>query len=292
MQVLQWPEEKVCRSKNDAASWFHAGSNYCLDFHGDPLRSELVVYSDGNHHMALQQALESFRAQRGLESIFYCTLPPGVYLQLMRQGYLELGNLRISNYPDLVIGPDTIVDGLLADGKVHDSKPFVKSAGNALLVAKGNPHGIDSIADLFAAGVRLFISNPVSETASFAVYRNHISAVARRAAVDESEIEHRFARGNADTVFGERIHHREAPAAIAAGNADVALLYRHLALRYVRTFPDLFEMVEAADNQAAQTTVYHYGRVDPANTLADELGRFLLVEEVRDIYEYHGLSRL
>lgn len=44
-------------------------------------------------------------------------------------------------------------------------------------------------------------------------------------------------------VFGKRIHHREAPQTVAEGEADAAILFYHLALRYIRIFPDLFEMV-------------------------------------------------
>ena len=49
--------------------------------------------------------------------------------------------------------------------------------------------------------------------------------------------------GSGPIVFGERIHHREAPQALADGRADVAMVYYHLALRYVRVFPGEFEIV-------------------------------------------------
>jgi hypothetical protein len=37
-------------------------------------------------------------------------------------------------------------------------------------------------------------------------------------------------------VWGQRIHHREAPEALADGQADAAIVYFHLALRYTGIF--------------------------------------------------------
>ena len=47
---LDWPRETAVDPKLAVSSWHHAGSNYCLDFHGDPVSAELCVFADGNHH--------------------------------------------------------------------------------------------------------------------------------------------------------------------------------------------------------------------------------------------------
>ena len=56
---IDWPEEQTGED-NPFPHWFQPGSNICLDFHGDPANAELVVLSDGNHHMALKDCLENF----------------------------------------------------------------------------------------------------------------------------------------------------------------------------------------------------------------------------------------
>jgi hypothetical protein len=54
----------------------------CLDFHGDPVRAKLVVFSDGNHHMALGECLEHFLAANpGAGDVFYAATPPRVIVE-------------------------------------------------------------------------------------------------------------------------------------------------------------------------------------------------------------------
>ena len=92
------------------------------------------------------------------------------------------------------------------------------------------------------------MSNPDTEAASYGVYRETMLAMARIRGVDVRALERRLSgeggeSGSGLIVFGERIHHREAPQALADGKADVAMVYYHLALRYGRVFPGEFEIV-------------------------------------------------
>ena len=109
---LDWPVENADDPTLPGNRWFHPSSNCCLDFHGDPVASELRVFSDGNHHMALEETLKSFRSKHELSSVFYCTTPPKVYLDWMRSGTIEIGNLRLDMSPNIVIGPDDILQKL------------------------------------------------------------------------------------------------------------------------------------------------------------------------------------
>jgi hypothetical protein len=61
--MLPWPEE-LARAQPSAASLCVPASNICLDLHGDPVAAQLIVYSDGNHHMALQATLKAFAEQQ------------------------------------------------------------------------------------------------------------------------------------------------------------------------------------------------------------------------------------
>ena len=63
---LDWPRENALSPELKSNRWFHPSSNYCLDFHGDPYASELRVFSDGNHHMALEETLEHFRSENSI----------------------------------------------------------------------------------------------------------------------------------------------------------------------------------------------------------------------------------
>ena len=183
------------------------------------------------------------RRSPGLHEVFYTTTPPSVYLAMLRTGELSLGNLTLRVRPNVVIGPRDVVERLHAEGEAGAPVAFARSRGNAYLVRAGNPKGIRGVADLLRPDVVLFMSNPDTEAASYGVYRETILATARIRGLDMGTLERRLSGEGDPIVFGERIHHREAPQVLADGEADVAMVYYHLALRYVRIFPGEFEIV-------------------------------------------------
>ncbi len=289
--TLNWPQENALAPDLPANRWYHAGSNYCLDFHGDPSRSELCVFSDGNHHMALEQSLDDFRSDNNLESVFYCTTPPKVYLDWMTSGCIELGNLRLSRQPDIIIGPDDILASLNDAGKVTEFKVFAESTGNSLLIPKGNPRNISGVEDLYRSEIRLFLSNPETEKASHVIYRNTIEALSRQEGLSNTAIAELF-QNPEKICSGELIHHREAPQAIVDGHADVALVYSHLALRYTRIFPDLFDRIVLPSGKDNFTTRYAVGIVEKNNALSTALFNYFSHGNVAETYKFHGLNPL
>lgn len=285
---LDWPEENAVDPALAHNQWSHAGSNCCLDFHGDPCTAQLRVFSDGNHHMALAEALESFRIDENLACLFYCTTPPKVYLDWIKTGVIEIGNLRLSATPDIVIGPDDIMERLAARSVVRRIAVFAHSSGNSLLVARENPKDIRDIRDILREDVRLFLSNPVTENASHQVYRQTLEDAAEAAGLGAGIIAERIDSGK-QIVFGDLIHHREAPQAVADDLADVAVVYDHLALRYTRIFPELFEQVPMARGPENVTTSYAIGLVDESNDVALAAFQHFLAEKTQSIYSHHGL---
>jgi len=293
--MLNWPEE-LAQAALGEPRWSQAGSNLCLDFHGDPQRARLVVFSDGNHHMALAETLQAFvHWYPDVGDIFYLTMPPSVLLQFLGAGGLCIGNLRFSVAPHIMISPPPILDRAVAAGRMHSHRPFMRSLGNVLLVRKGNPKSIRSIADLARPDIKLFLSNPVNETASYQVYTDSLRALAGRIGQkldflsDPPEVSERV-------VYGERIHHREAPQTLADGRVDVAFLYYHLALRYTRIFPEQFEIVPVDETPAAPAAEnvlshFHTGLIDNGGEWGGQMLDFLVSEEVEKIYRHHGLRR-
>ena len=293
---LNWPREAACPDAG-GSSWHHAGSNLCLDFHGDPLHAGLAVFSDGNHHMGLAETLQGFvAAHPEVGEVFYASTPPGVLVAALRDGGLWLGNLRLTRLPEVFISPPGILDALARDGLVASHRPFMASRGNVLLVSKGNPLGIRGVTDLLREDVRLFISSPEHEKASYEVYRETLLNL-----VGDGERERLTARlegREGDTVFGERIHHREAPQAIFDGHANVAVVYYHLALRYCRIFPETFEIVPLggnADNPRPLAgnvcTTYHVGLVGDGGRWGAAFIDYIYSDTVTAIYAGHGLRR-
>ena len=295
MSHLDWPEEQA-GGDNHFFRWFQPGSNICLDFHGNPVNAQLAVFSDGNHHMALKDCLDIFlRQNKCLSGIFYATTPPGPIVNMLRTGRLQMGNLIISVSPHVFISPPQVLDNLVAESYMQTHKPFMRNRGSVLLVKKGNPKNISGVADLAQKNLRLFLSNPETETVS---YRGYVDTLQGMAAGEGIKLSFLADATGTGIVYGERIHHREAPQALADDRADVAIVYYHLALRYTRIFPALFEIVPlggtALDPRPVSENIIsktHAGIIGDGGSWGAEFLRFLSSDTVSDIYAYHGLLR-
>lgn len=295
MASLNWPDE-TARPARDEPHFAQPGSNICLDFHGDPLRAKLVVFSDGNHHMALQEALRAFLLKRpAVEDIFYTTTPPRVAVRMLRAGALDIGNLRLSVTPHVFISPPSVLDRLIAEKRMSGYRPFMRSRGVVLLVKRDNPKRIAGLRDLLRPEVKLFLSNPVNEKVSYQIYTDCLRRLALHEGVMLDFMAH--APGQPDPaklMYGQAIHHREAPQAIADGQADVALVFYHLALRYQRIFPELFDFVwptGSIGEQDCDTNHFSVGLIGDGGAWGRELEDFLMTDEVTAIYAGHGLER-
>ena len=292
MRPLDWPSE-TARPVTDADPRFvQAGSNICLDFHGDPLRAKLVVFSDGNHHMALHEALATFAQQQpNVGDVFYCTTPPGVALKFLRAGRIDVGNLRLSVSPHVFVSPPAVLDQLVGEGHMTSHRPFARSRGVALLVRKGNPKRIDDVAALLRPDVRVFLSNPVAEKVSYDTYAQWLRRRAAQVGLAPHFLDHPLGRPDpAKLVYGESIHHREAPQAIADGRADVAVVFYHLALRYARVFPDTFEFVWSAPVDEGDVSRLHCGMIGDGGAWGAVALAFLHGTTTAAIYARHGLE--
>jgi len=294
---LEWPAETVLPSE-EVEPWFQAPSNWVLDFHGDPLRAKLVVFSDGNHHMALCDVLKAYAAGHPeVRDIFYATTPPAPIVKILRQGAIRLGNLTISLRPHIFLSPPHVLERLRAEGMLRTHQLLARNRGSVLLIARGNPKKIEFVGDLMRDEVRLFISNPETETVSYEGYRRTLEEVAGRQGLDPAAF-NRAVFGET-AVYGQRIHHREAPEALSDGRADAAIVYFHLALRYTRIFPGLFDFLPlggtreipqpCAGNRIGKI---HMGMVGDGGPYGRSFVEFMLSRTAADIYAGHGLCHV
>lgn len=283
--MLDWKPE-YCPDGTAPADWHHAGTNLALDFHGDP-GAELVIFSDGNHHMALLDAVCEFGKRPDAPGVFYTTTPPGPLAAALRADGLRLGNLLLRVRPHVFISPRFVLEPLQRDGLLGESQRLFTSTGTVLLIPRGNPKGIHSVADLVCDDLRLFLSNPDTEKASYNGYRAALDVAAAREGVDLVGLrEHDDAR----IVYGTRIHHREAPEAVAAGQADCAVVYHHLGLRYTRIFPDQFEMVPLPALPDIEPASSHIALVGDGGRWGKAFMEFMLGESVAKRYREHGME--
>lgn len=298
-EYLDWPPEAARYPGADARRFAAPGSNLVLDFHGDPATAGLAVFSDGNHHMALEASIQAFvENYPDVGDVFYTTTPPAPLVDALKGDSLVIGNLRITRRPDVFIGPGNILDGVVEAGFMENHAAFAESRGNVILVRKGNPKGIGSLTDLLRDDVRFAISNPESEKASYVVYRDTLLGLAEGAGADADLLSGLVSTGHPRTVFSSTIHHREVPEMLFAGYADAAVIYYHLALRYTRIFPDIFELLslggvpDGSRDAGNLTTRYHIGMVGDGGQWGKAFVDFMKSDKAQRLYEEHGLQRL
>lgn len=295
--ALSWPIE-AAKPDAPASPFAHAGSNLVLDFHGDPRIARLAIFSDGNHHMALEEALTSFLAAHpDADDVFYATTPPRVLIEALAIGAIRVGNLTLSVRPHVFISPADVIGQLAAGGAVGAPRRFMRSRGNVLLVRRGNPKRISGLGDLMRDDVRLALSNPKTEAASYGVYRETLTGLALERGMDAGAFE-RLLETPGRVRHSVSIHHREIPQILADDLADAAVVYYHLALRYTRIFEGLFEIVrlsplvgEPGATPANRVTEYHAALVGEGGVFGSRLLDHLMGDGVTAIYARHGLAR-
>ena len=115
---LNWPVEGAQADYSNRNQWNQPGSNICLDFHGDPLAAKLDVFSDGNHHMALEACCKAFlKSNPAVTDIFYAAIPPKVILDSVLRGGVLLGNVNLNVLPHVFISPKNILEKLVEQKK-------------------------------------------------------------------------------------------------------------------------------------------------------------------------------
>ncbi len=259
------------------------GSNLVYDLHGDPCGAELRIVMEGNQFMVIPELLERFSARLGRRvEVFYVTLPPGRFLPLIEGRPLAVGNLILSLDPQVVMGPPEFMQRLLQKGLIQEPRTFTRNRGVVLVVPRGNPLGIRGPEDLLRPEIRVAISNPETETQSYRTYLQALSAV--------PGLRERIER---EAITGRLVHHREIPALIYHGEADVAPLYYHFARYYQdpRFFPEpLFDYVEFPAGQRVRNEYQVALRAGVEEDLPRRFRDFLLSEEARRIYASYGFE--
>jgi Bacterial extracellular solute-binding protein len=252
--VLAWPVERGVQHP----SLSEPTANQLNDMHATFDHCDMSFTTAGNYHMALQELwntvyLPSF-GDTPLRNWFYTTSPPIVRRQI-DSGVVQIGNVDVTCRPQVAAAPIGTINNLKAGGLI-DGEPVavIKNRGNVILVKKGNPKQIRSIYDLARPDIRVVTPNPMSEPGSFSNYAGAIYDIALHdphppVGMDAEKLFEAIFNSRQDDasqakwLAGSTIHHREVPWSVAYGHGDAAVIFYHLALHALRTFPALFEIV-------------------------------------------------
>ncbi len=284
---------------------FSGHTNTVMDLVGRiGIPPSLVIFSEGNHLMALlsEEIAGAFPAWAKAQSqysdldfdnLVIATMPQPIVVQMIRTGAIALGNLTLEVtrpsglYPDIVMGGPAPLQELRKLGVLEpQARYFSKNRGRALVVRKGNPLGIHSVADAARVGARVAHSDTV-EAVSRANNRAAIETMVGQPVTDAffaHEVDHFPGRTG--------ITHRDVPEMLARGYADVGLTQYHLISYWVRTFPDLFELVPIAGAERLPVKIA-YGRViDPLRPRAARAFEEFFFSRARDVYPRFDFTRM
>ncbi len=250
--LLDWPRDRQMGTPDLTEQT----ANRLNDLHGRFSDCDLVLSTAGNYHMALREFWYDVFLPRNAAGLdlrnWFFTTSPAVSAEQIAHREIVFGNVSLTCVPLVAIGPARYIDRLIAAGYAEGAPlPVFRNRGNVLIVKKGNPKNIRSVWDLGRPDVHVVTPNPSFEKGAFDNYSGSIYQIASRLGAapegwDAARLFNAIFNSNGDKgkwLAGEKIHHREVPWSVAYGHADVGVVFYHLALYAVRTFPDLFEFV-------------------------------------------------
>ena len=295
---LPWPPELPAPLQPKASIYVSEKSNLVLDFHGSVQDPDLVLFMAGNQYMVLPELIEAFhgwlRAQPKLakvkaDRVFYATTPPGRLIDAMDSGQLVLGNLSIDVKPGK-LWPDVFMTGprqqkrLRAARYIDSWSNYTRNRGVVLLVRAGNPKKIRGLSDLTREDVRVAISSPTREPASFESYSNTLRTQAGAPFVEAL-------MKKKTTISPVAVHHRENPQFIYDGVADVAPMYYHFGAYLKKHLPKDFDYVELPKegNFRDLLAISMIGNA-PHRAAAEAWIEFIRSDAAAAVYQKHGFD--
>lgn len=220
------------------------------DFHGDLDAPKLVLFVGGNYFFAMAPLVRAFEADHPefKGRIYWETLPPGLLAkQIEAGGRITVGNMTWTAKPDAYLAGLMKVRGMIEQGLLVG--PAVSYVANDLtiMVAKGNPAHIESLADLGKPGIRLAMPNP-----EFEGIARQIKIALTKAGGDALAKTVYQTKVKDGSAILTRIHHRQTPLWIMQGRADAGVTWQSEAeFQEQAGHPIGHVAIPAADNATA-----------------------------------------
>jgi len=204
---------------------FHANGEVEFGAIENSYTADLVMYLAGNQFMVMKELIGDFQAKNpDIESIYVETIPPGQILkgQLLKQGEIE-GKPTAMN-PDIFASVNIgHLKKLHSENLLNEYMIYIHNK-LALMVAEGNPKGIEGPQDLARDDLVQSHPNPLTE----GIFKFYGSEMLKDLGIYEK------VTGGAEcrecwavpgkTWFTAR-HHRETPDRIEKGEADVGIVW-------------------------------------------------------------------
>ena len=259
------------------------------DLHGNPCNAKLVLFIGGNQFFVLPRLIAAFEQQHPelKGHIYYETLPPGILRRQIAHGNtLTLGNLTLQVRPDVYEAGTRAVRAMEKSGQLTG---VVEYATNnlAIMVAKGNPHGIHSLSDLARPNLRLSMPNPQWEGVAHQIAKALRKAGGRSLyhSVYQAKVQ------SGQTILTE-IHHRQTPMRIMSGKVDAGVTWAS-EVRFQESIGNPIQGVAIPPSHNV-TAIYAGGVMKnaPHPKVAAEWLAFLKTPQAQAMYHRYGFHSL
>lgn len=250
--------------------------------------ADLVLFMAGNQFMVMKEIVSAFKKEYpDIQKIFYETLPPGLELKQILSGGALFRGEKIDVHADIYSSVnEKAMETLLEAGHIlkEDYHLYLHNR-LTLMVQKGNPARIKSVADLDRGSIRISQPDPANEDIAF-----HIIDMYRQTGGDE--LVHRIMekkRAEGTTIFTV-VHHRETPLRILRKTVDAGPVWATEAI-HAKASDLSFDVVEPGENFDQRSRINYYicklkHARHPEN--ADKFIEFIKSSEARQIYQKHG----
>ena len=235
--------QRLAPEPNIFPPWQHGANNDALDrgvdftvpqiddladFHGDLSDPKLVLYVGGNYFFAMAPLVQTFEASHPdfKGRIYWETIPPGLLVeQIKAGGRITSGNMTWTVKADAYFAGLRAVNTLIGQGLLAGAAvPYVTNK-LTIMVRKGNPKQISTLADLARPNLRLAMPDPEFEGVA-----RQIKASLGKAggeALTKAVYETKVADGAAMLT---RIHHRQTPLFLMQDAVDAGVTWQSEAI--------------------------------------------------------------
>lgn len=204
---------------------FHTDGTVEYGAIGNSYTADLVMYLAGNQFMVMQELISDFQAKNpDIATVYVETIPPGQILkgQLLQQGEIE-GQPTAMN-PDIFASVNINHLKKLHGENLMDEHSIYIHNKLALMVAEGNPKGINGPEDLGRDDLVQSHPNPLTE----GIFKFYGSEMLKDLGLYEKVTggaECKSCWAVPDKTWFTSRHHRETPDRIENGEADVGIVW-------------------------------------------------------------------
>jgi molybdate transport system substrate-binding protein len=258
------------------------------DFHGDPGNPLLVLYVGGNYFFAMAPLVQTFESRfphyKG--RLFWETLPPGLLIkQMQAAGRVTVGNMSWTARADVYLAGLQLVQRQIDAGLLSGpAAPYVTNT-LTIMVPKGNPAQVHSLADLGRPDIRLAMPNPEFEGVAQQIRESLTKAGGAELAktVYETKVQH-------GTTLLTRIHHRQTPLWLMQCKAQAGVTWKSEAIFQ----EEIGHPIEHVDIPAAQNATGVYAAAlakdAPHAQAARDWLEFLRSAQALEIFKRYGFQ--